>query len=63
MMDANASLQKWEHHCDLGQLLVLLFERVNCTFVDFAHRFSLVLCVEVAILQRHRELLAFALAE
>lgn len=62
-MDANTSFEEGQHHRDLRQLLVFLFKRVDGALVDFADRFALILSVEVAILERHRELLTLALAE
>ena len=62
-MDADSTLEQGQHHRDLGKLLVLRRQRLNRILVDLLDRLTLILRIEVTILQRHRELLALALAE
>lgn len=63
MMDANAAFEKWKHHGNLRQLLIFSAESFDCIAVNLAYRLALILCVKVAVLEGHGELLALSLAE
>lgn len=62
-MNTDTSLEKWQHHGDLRKLLVLCAEGLNRIVVDLGYRFPFIFSVEIAILERHGELLTLTLAE